>query len=108
MGVPVVSLTGSNFVSRMGTSFMQSLGRSEWVAGDEAAYVAAAVALAHGREALRAGRARLREQMLASSLSDIDTYVRHFESMLTAMWESYCKGDRCRLLPAGEIAQCAK
>jgi predicted O-linked N-acetylglucosamine transferase (SPINDLY family) len=99
MGVPVVSLTGANFVSRMGTSFMQSLGRPEWVAGDEAAYVAAAVALAEGRDAVRAGRARLREQMLASPLSDIDTYIGNFESMLKAMWTAYCKGDGCRLLP---------
>jgi predicted O-linked N-acetylglucosamine transferase (SPINDLY family) len=105
MGVPVVSLTGENFVSRMGTSFMHSLGRPEWAAASEPAYVAAAVALAQGREALRAGRARLREQMLSSALSDIDSYVRHFESMLRAMWASYCKGDECRLLAANEIAR---
>ena len=32
MGVPVISLRGGNFVSRMGASFLTSLGHQEWVA----------------------------------------------------------------------------
>jgi predicted O-linked N-acetylglucosamine transferase (SPINDLY family) len=68
--------------------------------------VAAAVALAQGRDAVRAGRARLRERMLASPLSNIDSYVRHFESMLRAMWNSYCKDDACRLLAASDVVSC--
>jgi predicted O-linked N-acetylglucosamine transferase (SPINDLY family) len=107
MGVPVVTLAGANFVGRMGASFMQSLGRPEWVAQDEEGYVAAAVALARERAAVRAGRTLLRERMRASPLADIDTYARHLEACLGAMWTSYCVGDGRRLLPAAEIARLA-
>jgi predicted O-linked N-acetylglucosamine transferase (SPINDLY family) len=104
MGVPVVTLEGHNFVSRMGASFLRTLGRPEWVAASEAGYVATAVALARERRALRAGRAALRAQMLASPVSDIDTYTSHFESVLRGMWQSWCEGDGRRLLPASEAA----
>jgi predicted O-linked N-acetylglucosamine transferase (SPINDLY family)/uncharacterized protein YqcC (DUF446 family) len=108
MGVPVVALEGHNFVSRMGASFLRTLGRPEWLAADEAGYVAAAVALARQVDAVRAGRARLREQMRASPVSDIDSYVRHFEAVLRRMWQSYCDGDGRRLLPACEVAALAE
>jgi predicted O-linked N-acetylglucosamine transferase (SPINDLY family) len=107
MGVPVVTLAGANFVGRMGASFMRTLGRPEWVAQDEAGYVAAAATLAGRLEAVRAGRAGLRAQMLASPLADIDAYVRRFETLLRAMWHCWCDGDGRRLLPAGETARIA-
>lgn len=92
MGVPVVALAGGNFVSRMGASFMQSLGQPDWVAGDESGYVEAAVRLARDCAALRGHRAQLRDSMAASPLCDIQSYVRHFEALLQRMWASYCDG----------------
>lgn len=100
MGVPVVSLEGGNFVGRMGASLLQALGRPEWVARDDAGYVAAAAALADERLAVRAGRAQLRERMRRSPLADIDAYARDVEACLRAMWVAFCAGDACRLLPA--------
>jgi predicted O-linked N-acetylglucosamine transferase (SPINDLY family) len=105
MGVPVVSLEGHNFVSRMGASFLRTMGRPEWVAADEDGYVAAAVALAHRRAALRTGRAALRAAM--QPLCDIDTYARHFEAVLQGIWRSHCEGDGRRTLPADEVAALA-
>ncbi len=100
MGVPVVALTGGNFVSRMGASFMHTLGQPGWVAADEAGYVAAAVALAGERVALRQGRAALRAQMQASPLCDIDRYVLDFEALLQRMWRQHGHGSGPRLLAA--------
>jgi predicted O-linked N-acetylglucosamine transferase (SPINDLY family) len=105
MGVPVVSLEGDNFVSRMGASFLRTLGRPEWVAQDQPGYVAAAVALARRRRELRAGRAALRAAM--QPLCDIDTYVRHVEALLRGIWTSHCNGDGRRLLSAEEVAALA-
>jgi predicted O-linked N-acetylglucosamine transferase (SPINDLY family) len=106
MGVPVVALEGHNFVSRMGASFLRTMGRPEWVAADEAGYVAAAVALARRRDALRTGRAALRAAM--QPLCDIDTYTRHFEAVLQGIWRSHCESDGRRLLQASEVAALAK
>jgi len=100
MGVPVVTLMGGNFVARMGASFMTTLNQPDWVARDEEGYVAAAVSLARNAVALRASRAQLREQMAASPLCDIQSYVAHFEALLRQMWAIYCKGGRERVIPA--------
>ena len=100
MGVPVLALAGGNFVGRMRASFMHTLGHPEWVAEDEDAYVAAAVAMAADCKALRGQRGALRSQMEASALCDIKTYVTHFEALLQAMWARYCAGDQRRLIEA--------
>jgi predicted O-linked N-acetylglucosamine transferase (SPINDLY family) len=97
-GVPVLTLEGGNFVSRMGASFLRALGQDAWVAADADAYVAAAAALARDRASVRAGREQLRARMLSSPVSDIDAYVRHFETALDAMWQAHCAGDGRRLL----------
>ena len=98
MGVPVVALAGGNFVARMGASFMHSLGQPDWVALDEAGYVAVAVDLARNCRALRLNRAQLREQMAASPLCDIKAYVAHFEALLQRMWVAHCEGDGQRVI----------
>ena len=100
MGVPVVALAGGNFVGRMGASFMHTLGHPEWVAQDEDGYVLAALALARDVTAVRAGRAALREQMAASRLGDIKTYVASFTALLQQMWARHCAGDTRRLIDA--------
>jgi len=104
MGVPVVTLLGGNFVSRMGASFMRVLGQPGWVAIDEASYVAAALALAGNVLALRQGRAELRAQMLATPLCDIDRYVLSFQDLLQRMWRGHCNGDGQRFLAAEPAA----
>ena len=100
MGVPVLALAGGNFVGRMGASFMRTLGHPEWVALDEDGYVAAAVALAAHYQTLRGQRGALREQMAASALCDIKTYVTEFEALLQTMWARHCAGDSRRLIEA--------
>ncbi|MGZ8158304.1 MAG: O-linked N-acetylglucosamine transferase family protein [Methylobacter sp.] len=98
MGVPVVALTGGNFVGRMGTSFMTTLGRPGWVAADEDGYVEAAVGLSRNCAALRSGHALLREQMAASPLCNIKAYVAHMETLFCQMWAVHCDGDRSRVI----------
>ncbi len=100
MGVPVVALTGHNFVGRMGASFLRTLGQPTWTAPNHDAYVAAATALAQGVSDLRQGRAVLRAQMAASPLCDIDNYVLDFETLLERMWAQHGAGGTARLLPA--------
>jgi predicted O-linked N-acetylglucosamine transferase (SPINDLY family) len=100
MGVPVVALEGGNFVGRMGASFLRTLGRPDWVAGDEDGYVAIAVALAGEATGLRAGRAGLRARMAASPLCDIDGYAAGFEALLRRMWHGWCSGAAPGLLAA--------
>lgn len=82
MGVPVVSLEGNNFTSRMGVSFLHVLQREDWIAHDEDAYVQIAAELARDCQALRGQRASLRTCMASSSLADIEGYTRNLERLL--------------------------
>jgi predicted O-linked N-acetylglucosamine transferase (SPINDLY family) len=98
MGVPLVSLLGGHFVSRMGASFLHSLGRPEWLAETDDDYVTIASDLALQVASLRQTRPQLRQQMAASRLCDIDVYVRDFETLLERMWDVYERGSGERLL----------
>lgn len=98
MGVPVVTLAGGNFVSRMGASFMKTLGQPDWVARDEAEYVAIAVRLAGDHLALRGQRALLRDKMAASPMCDIQGYTKHFEALLQQMWLNYRETKELRVI----------
>lgn len=98
MGVPVVTLAGGNFVSRMGASFLTTLGHEDWIANDAAEYVAIAVNLAEQRRHWRQNRSQLRAQMATSPLCDIDSYVKHLEDLYSKMWTVWCKRDDRRLI----------
>ena len=100
MGVPVVALKGGNFVSRMGASFLDTLGNPSWVARDAAGYVAIAATLAHQCMHLREGRGALRRRMASSPLCDIETYVRNLENLFERMWAAYREESQSRLLAA--------
>jgi predicted O-linked N-acetylglucosamine transferase (SPINDLY family) len=91
MGVPVVSLAGSRFLSRVGASVLHQVDLDDLVAADRAGYVACATALAHDRDRLAALRAGLRRRVAGSPLCDAPGYARSFWAALRRLWI-----DRCR------------
>ncbi|HCT99559.1 MAG TPA: hypothetical protein DF614_05730 [Methylococcaceae bacterium] len=84
MGVPVITMLGGHFVSRMGASFMTAAGLSSWIAKDDDDYVAIAIAQAKDRAALLALKKGLRAQLQKSPAWDITAHTRAFEQ---ALWE---------------------
>lgn len=87
MGVPLITLEGGNFVSRMGSSFLQTLGNPEWIAKDEEGYVEIAQSIAKSIGSVRNGRVALREQMSNSALCDIKKYAQNFEVVLHEIFQ---------------------
>jgi len=98
MGVPVVSLEGHNFVSRMGTSFLQNLGQADWIANNHQMYVHIAKQLSGRVPELRQQRQQLRDKLINSPLGDIKRFVDHFEALLLQMWQLYCEQKSTRLM----------
>lgn len=90
MGVPVVTLAGSHGFGRAGASILTSLGRPEWIAGDEAGYVATARALAADLPRLEAERRGLRAAMAASPVADGPRFARDMEAACRDMWRRWC------------------
>lgn len=85
MGVPVLTLHGRHFVSRMGASFMQAAGLPEWVAQDEDAYVAQAQRMASDRPGLLLLKRGLRQRQQARPAWDVLAHVRAMETMFEKM-----------------------
>jgi predicted O-linked N-acetylglucosamine transferase (SPINDLY family) len=65
----------------------------EWIADDEEAYLAKAVAFATDRDRLATLRATLRERLLASPLCDASRFAHNLEDALHGMWASYAAGE---------------
>lgn len=89
-GVPLLTLTGETYVSRMATAVLHSIGCTEFAAGTEAEYERMAVDL--GRDAARRARARARvhEGVLASSLFDPRRTAADVEDACHALWHAFC------------------
>ena len=88
MGVPVLTMQGGQFVSRMGASFMTAAGLPDWIAKDDAAYVAQAAALGQDRQALLDLKRGLRARLLARPGWDADRYAADFGAALRTMWRT--------------------
>jgi len=80
MGAPVVVKTGGHFVSRMGMSFMTAAGLADWVAADDDAYVAIAVAKGQDREALLTLKRGLRQRLSSRPAWDAVAHTRAMEA----------------------------
>jgi protein O-GlcNAc transferase len=92
MGVPVVSLAGDRFVSRIGEAILVAIGHPEWIAQDEDAYVATAAGLASDLDGRRALRQRLRNELLASPLGDAKALTGALEAAFRQAWRHWCAG----------------
>ncbi len=103
MGVPVVTLVGSQHMSRVGFSLLNAVDHAEWCAADEDAYVRIATDLARDQFALAQTRAGLRGEMLASALLDHPAQAERFGEALRVCWEDWCNANA----PVGVTTACA-
>ena len=96
MGVPFVTLAGRPSVGRLGSSILDGVGHSEWIAHSEAEYVEKVVALASDLPKLAAIRANLRQQMQASPLMDEAGFARKVETAYRKMFKRWgTEQERC-------------
>lgn len=74
----------------MGASLLANLALDDLVAGDEEAYLRAAVDLAGDRERLTALRQELRLRMEGARLTDGAAFTRGLEAAYREMWRRHC------------------
>lgn len=87
MGVPTLTLAGDSLLGRQGASLLTVAGLPDWIANDEASYLAQAIARTQDLAALAALRTGLRDQVKDSPLFDAPRFARHFEDALWGMWQ---------------------
>ncbi len=87
MGTPTLTLAGDALVARQGASLLACAGLTDWIAGDQADYVAKALAHAGNLQALVVLRAELRAKVMATPLFDGKCFAANLEQALWDMWE---------------------
>ncbi|MEA2823678.1 MAG: protein O-GlcNAc transferase [Alphaproteobacteria bacterium] len=92
-GVPVVTLTGSSFAGRVGTSLLSALGLPELIADTPAAYEAIAFDLARNPSLLTEVKGKLARNRETQPLFDTARYTRNLETAYSMMWRRHQNGD---------------
>ena len=85
MSVPIITLKGTDFRSRLGESIAQNVGQSEWIAADKADYIQKAKIFSSDLTKLAKIRSELRARVMASPLFDTTRFARHFEQAMMEM-----------------------
>ena len=93
MGVPLVTIAGRSFASRVCGSLLRSAGLGELVCDSPAAFVELAVALGNDRPAIAALKARLEAGRDTCDLFNMDKLVDRLEGLYAGMVEDYRRGD---------------
>ena len=89
MGVPMISLAGDSFVSRMGVTILTNAGLPQFIANTKDEYIEKAITLAQDKSMLRAVRQGMRGRVEASPLMDQARFARNMEDAYKDMWKKY-------------------
>lgn len=90
MGVPVISMTGDSFASRLGLDILQSVGLEFFAAKTADEYAAKAISLSQNWPSLSKIRASLRQRVLASNLCNSKRLTSAVEDAYRKMWNKWC------------------
>lgn len=91
-GLPVLTCLGNSFQGRVGASLLRAVGLPELVTTSLADYEALAFRLASNPEVLRCLKAKLAHNRTTEALFDTRRFTRGLESVLSRMWQRYCRG----------------
>ena len=89
MGVPVITMAGKTYVSRMSASLLNAVGLPDLVVPSMKKYEKLAINLANNPEKLNALRLTLNANKKSSSLFDTSKFVANLEKAYQKMWEDY-------------------
>lgn len=90
MGVPLVTIDGDRFISRVGASLLRTVGLRDLVAANAVQFVEIAARLAADVQRIQQIRSGLRSALVSSPLGDAKTFASHFEAALREAWQRWC------------------
>jgi predicted O-linked N-acetylglucosamine transferase (SPINDLY family) len=93
MGVPVLTLSGRSFASRVCGSLVRAAGTPEMAVTSVDEFVDRAVALGQDPNRCKALREKLRAERDSCTLFDMPSLVRHLEDLYAEMWGRFEQGD---------------
>jgi len=90
MGVPVVTLAGTNHRSRVGKTLLECVGLGDLVADTPDRYVGIAAGLAGDPDRLAERRRGLRGAVARSPLTDEAAFTVGLEAAYRSIWRDWC------------------
>ena len=90
MGVPVITMRGDRFVSRVGATILHNAGLDSLIARSESEYIEKAARLAAQPEEVAAMRAGMRARLARSTLCDGAGFTRKLENAYRDIWRRWC------------------
>jgi predicted O-linked N-acetylglucosamine transferase (SPINDLY family) len=93
-GVPVLTVRGSHFASRMSSSILEAAGLTDLIVNDLKAYEDCAGTLANNRSKLQRFQRMLKENGKRTHLFNTKEFVAHLEKSYKMMWHRYLTGNR--------------
>jgi protein O-GlcNAc transferase len=93
LGVPMVTLKGETFVSRVASSLLLELGLPELVANSLGEYETIVLTLSKQRSSLQNLRERLNQTVGEHPLFSAKRITRHMEHAFELMWARYLRGE---------------
>jgi hypothetical protein len=91
--VPILTLAGRSFASRVCASVVRAAGVGELVCATPEEYVARAVELGRDREKLAAIKSKLINGRDSCLLFDTPQLVQHLEELYRKMWSDFMRGE---------------
>jgi protein O-GlcNAc transferase len=91
-GVPIVTLIGNSFASRVAASLLNAIGLPELIASTQDQYEALAIELALNPDKLSAIKLKLAKNKLTEPLFNTPLFTRNLESLYTKMYNRYHDG----------------
>ena len=92
MGVPIVTLAGLGFPSRVCGSLSRAAGMPDLICETPDDYVALAIRLGNSSELRNEIRRRMAEQLPTCALFDPAALTARLEQLFEGMWSDYCAG----------------
>jgi predicted O-linked N-acetylglucosamine transferase (SPINDLY family) len=91
MGVPVMTLRGDRYASRMGASILARLQLEAFISDTKEAYLQSIVNLATDWDRLQELRLDLRKRFTSSPIHDAKRFAREMESAFRDIWRRWCR-----------------
>jgi predicted O-linked N-acetylglucosamine transferase (SPINDLY family) len=92
MGVPILTLSGRGFASRVCGSLSRAAGLGELVCGTADEYVERAVELGHRADDVKRLKGHLEAKRNSCTLFNMDLLVQSLEGLYRKMWQDYLRG----------------
>lgn len=93
-GLPLITLSGQSFASRVSASLLVSLDLNELITDNQDDYVNLAVKLAKNNELLNEIRNKLKENIKNKSLFNSKLFTKNIEIAFEKVYENYSKGKK--------------